>query len=118
MQTTINAVAREPEEKVTITAKLMNHLIEQNYQLGVQEGRDHAEVIQLGDSNYGATVSSIQAVEFKSFQALRAAIRSKRYRRNGENPGQAFMWTCELMHIHHGDYSKVAILKCATHYDI
>jgi hypothetical protein len=96
----------------------MIRLMEDQYQRGYEEGKREATRIALGGSNYGATRSALIAVEFTSFQALRACISSKRHRREGDNPGQAYLWTCELIHIHHNDYNKVAILKCATHYDI
>ena len=88
------------------------------YAEGVERGKEEATRIQLGESNYGATQSAIIAVEFSSLSQLKDEIRSRRDRRHGDNPGQAYLWTCELIHIHHGDYSSVALLKCATHWDI
>jgi hypothetical protein len=88
------------------------------YARGLDEGGERATRIQLGESNYGATHSAIVAFEFTSFLALRDTIRDRRDRRHGDNPGHAYLWTCELIHIHHNDYSKVALLKCGTHYDV
>jgi hypothetical protein len=88
------------------------------YERGYNDGKAMASIIHLGESNYGATQSSIVAFEFTSFLALRDAIRDRRDRRHGDNPGHAYLWTCELIHIHHNDYSKVALLKCGTHYDV
>lgn len=90
----------------------IEHLIDAAYERG------RREATQLGESSYGATHSSIVLVPFTSFQVLRHDIRVRRHRRSGDNPGQAYMWTCELLHIHHNDYDKVAVLKCSTHYDI
>jgi hypothetical protein len=88
------------------------------YACGFDDGQAQATRIDLGDSNYGATRSAIIAFEFTSFMALRDAIRDRRDRTYGDRPGHAYLWTCELIHIHHGDYSKVALLKCGTHYDV
>lgn len=97
---------------------LMKQLVNRNFQLGYEEGKRNATAIALGESNYGATQSAFVAIEFTSFSELRRAIRDRRSRRHGDNPGQAYLWTCELIAIHHSDYNKVALLKCATHYDI
>ena len=88
------------------------------YDRGFEHGKQEASRIDLGESNYSATRSAIIAVEFKSFSELRDIIRSHRDRRYGDNPGHAYLWTCELIHIHHNDYNKIALLKCATHWDI
>ena len=88
------------------------------YQRGYEDGRAEATRIALGESSYGATQSSIIAVEFTGLRELIDHIRSRRDRRHGDNPGHAYLWTCELIHIHHGDASSVALLKCATHYDV
>lgn len=82
------------------------------------DGRRSANSIDLGDSSYGAVRTSVVAVEFTSFLELRRRIRGNRYSRRGDNPGQAYLWTCDLIHIHHGDDSKVALLRCSTCYDI
>ena len=106
------------DERVTLPGKVLNDLIERNYQLGHDRGLAGATRIALGESNYGATQSAVVAVEFSSLSQLKEEIRSRRDRRHGDNPGHAYLWTCELIHIHHNDYSKVALLKCATHWDI
>lgn len=85
---------------------------------GFELGKNGATRIQLGESNYGATQSSLLALPFTSFKELRDEIRARRDRIYGDRPGMAYLWTCELIHIHHDDYGKVALLKCATHWDI
>ena len=98
---------------------MMHHAYNDHaYAAGVEDGKRQASSIQLGESNYGATQSRIIAVEFESLSQLKDEIRSRRDRRHGDNPGQAYLWTCELIHIHHNDHNKVALLKCATHWDI
>jgi hypothetical protein len=99
------------------TDALMN-LISQQYDRGVRDGENNATRIALGSSNYDATQSAIVAVEFTSFLELRQTIRANNHRTYSDNPGSAYMWTCDLIHIHHNDYNKVALLKFATHYDI
>lgn len=85
---------------------------------GIEEGRRLATAISLGESGYGSTQSAIVSLEFTSFKALREEIRGRRWHRSGDNPGQCFGGTCELLYIHHGDYSKVAVLKTATLWDV
>ena len=82
------------------------------------QGQLEAKSIQLGESSYGATNSAVVAFEFKKLSELKEFIRSRRYRRGGDNPGQVYMWSCELIHIHTTDWSKVALLICSTHRDI
>jgi len=91
---------------------------EREFERGRERGRAEATRITLGESNYGATRSAIIAFEFTSFMALRDYIRERRDHIHGDRPGMAYLWTCELIHIHHNDYNKIALLKCATHYDI
>jgi len=91
---------------------------DQAYAAGIEDGKQQATRISLGESNYGATQSAIIAIEFTSFQELRHEIRARRDRSYGDRPGMAYLWTCELIHIHHNDYNKVALLKCATHWDV
>lgn len=91
---------------------------DREFERGYEAGRHAATRISLGESNYGATQSAIIAFEFKTLRQLINEIRSHRDRRHGDNPGHAYLWTCELIHIHHNDYNKVALLKVATHYDI
>ena len=72
------------------------------------------------EQSYGATQSRDHC-RWSSSHSLRElidTIRSHRDRRHGDNPGMAYLWTCELIHIHHNDYNKIALLKCATHWDI
>lgn len=83
-----------------------------------EKGRQEATSISLGESSYGATRSALVAYEFKGLRDLIDAIRDRRWRRHGDNPGQAYMGTCELIHIHTTDWGKVALLVCAIHYDI
>jgi hypothetical protein len=107
---------------MTATAKIetdwMTKLLSAERDRGIAEGMQLATSISLGDSGYGSAQSSIVCFEFTSFAALRAAIRSRRWHRGGENPGQCFGGTCDLLHIHHGDYSKIAVLKTATLWDV
>ena len=98
--------------------RLIDEQYKRGYERGIEEGQHTATRISLGESNYGATVSALIAFEFTSFLALRDTIRDRRDRHYGDNPGCAYLWTCELIHIHHNDHNKVAILKCATHYDV
>jgi hypothetical protein len=76
------------------------------------------EAIGLPESSYGATQSALVVLTFEKLSTLKEYIRIRRWRRYGENPGQAYMGSCELVAIHHGDYEKAAVLKCSTHYDI
>ena len=93
-------------------------LVDHAYAMGKEDGLQQATRISLGESNYGATQSALVAIEFTSFQELRHEIRARRDHTRGDRPGMAYLWTCELIHIHHNDYNKVALLKCATHWDI
>lgn len=92
--------------------------IEQEKERAYHRGLREAQSIQLGESGYGSTHSAYVCVEFKGFQELRNAIRDRRWERRGDNPGQAYMGTCELIHLHRSDYGRTALLLCATHYDI
>lgn len=79
---------------------------------------DQSGGIPLNESSYGARQSAIIVVTFTSFLELRNAIRARRWRRSGENPGQVYGGDCELLHIHHGDFGREAVLKCSTLWDI
>jgi hypothetical protein len=84
-----------------------------------ERGKAEATSIALGYSGYGSCDSAIVAVPFTSFLGLRNAIRDRRWRRYGDNPGQAFAGNCKLLMIHHGDDKlNVAILLCSTSYDV
>ena len=96
----------------------LNPQLDAVYDQGFEAGQHHASRITLGESSYGATQSALVAVEFTSFQALREEIRARRDHIRGDRPGMAYLWTCEVIHIHHNDYNKVAILKFAKHWDI
>lgn len=74
--------------------------------------------IQLDESSYGACRSAYVLVTFKSLSELTRQIRDRRWRRHGDNPGQAYMGSCKLVHIHTSDYGKTALLLCSTSYDI
>lgn len=77
----------------------------------------HAEATSLPESSYGATRSAVVLVHFTSFLELRRDIRSRRWY-SYRGPGQVYQGTCGVIHIHHGDYGKCAVLVCSTHYDI
>lgn len=83
-----------------------------------ERGLQSATGINLGESGYGSTHSAVVAIEFKKLSELKSVIRDRRWRRYGDNPGQAFMGTCELIYIHTTDWGKTTLLICATHYDI
>ena len=103
---------------MAIRAMSLDKLFAREYERGVEVGKREATAIGLGESSYGATQSAVVAVEFTSLRDLIGKIRERRSRRSGDNPGQAYLWTCDLIHIHHSDYNHVALLKVATHYDI
>jgi hypothetical protein len=95
----------------------IDQLIAMERQRAYDQGRDAATM--LPESSYGATQSRVVTFGFTSFKALRDQIRMHQGRREGcELAGQVYMWSCKLIHIHHGDYEKCAILICSTHWDI
>jgi hypothetical protein len=100
------------------TLEAMTRLVDQAYENGKRDGKREAHAIHLPESSYGATQSAIVAVPFRGLRSLIDQIYSRRDYRHGDNPGMAYMWTCELIHIHHGDYESIALLKCGAHYDI
>jgi hypothetical protein len=78
-----------------------------------------ATAISLPESGYGSAQWAVVAVEFTGLRSLIDQIRARQWRRFGDNPGCAYMGTAKLIHIHRGDnHQNVALLKCATYYDI
>lgn len=88
-------------------------------QRGYERGKQDATAISLGYSGYGSCDSAVVAVPFTGFLELRNAIRNRRWRRHGDNPGQAFAGNCKLLMIHKGDDGpRIAVLLCSTSYDV
>lgn len=108
----------EEQKTITISERLLNGLMADAEARGLRNGLEQATAIQLGESSYGAVRSAVIVIDFTSFQALRREIRNRRWYRSGDNPGQAYRGGCELIAIHHGDYSKQAIAIVSTAYDI
>ncbi len=100
----------------------LTKLIETERERAYDRGLQEATSIRLGETSYGACHSAIVAVEFNGFLDLRNQIRGRRWRRYGDNPGQAYMGSCELIMIHRSDWHTAgrgtAVLLCSTSYDI
>lgn len=94
--------------------------VEQLIKLNVQKAENDLwdELTALPESSYGAVQSRVELFRFTSFKALRERIRNGSYRIDGERPGQIYAASVKLIHIHHGDYSKCAVMIRSTHRDI
>lgn len=101
-----------------MTKSALETLIENEMAKEFNRGLREARSIDLGESSFGATRSAVVAIEFKKLSEIKNEIRDRRWRREGDNPGQAYLGSCELIHIYSGDYGKVGLLLCSTSYDI
>lgn len=90
------------------------------YQKGLADGHEQVVAIRLAESNYGATQSAVSVLRGKSREEVRKKCDEFRWRKNGENPGQIYMSTCEVVRAprktEENDWEAIVII--ATHRDI
>lgn len=75
--------------------------------------------IDLDESSYGATSSAVIVIRAPTRRALTRLVRDRNFRYAGDNPGQAYAWSCKLLRAiksDSGDWQGICI--SSTHFDI
>lgn len=88
-----------------------------------QTARNQAELqfrayLDVTPRCYGETVSSVCVFRAESMLELRKQIRDRRWRKNGDNPGQRFAQSCELLKVIRGDSGFNAVAIVSNHFDV
>lgn len=100
---------------VEATAKYIERVKADAY----EEGQLNATSISLGDFGYGSQRSSIVVKEFTSFLELRRWLKTYRWRRGGDNPGQLYSQGSELIRLYRTDEGSVKAVACiSSYYDV
>lgn len=77
----------------------MTPLLQQKYDQGVEYGRQTATSIDLGTTSYGACHSAVIVLTSKSRRGLTKMVKERNWRREGDNPGQVYGGTCNLIRV-------------------
>lgn len=94
-------------------------LLQQKYDEGVMEGRRTAECIDLGETSYGACHSAVIVLVAKTRKELQGMVAERNWRRNGDNPGQVYANTCQIIRIFRNDDKQwIGICIASTLRDI
>lgn len=90
------------------------------YNRGLEDGKEQVTSIRLAESNYGATQSVVAVIRGKSREEVRQKCAELRWRKDGENPGQIYMGTCDIVRAprktEENDWEAIVIIS--THRDI
>ena len=110
------ATTTPEEERFNVTAKFLDSLIERTKNDAFESGKHAATAIHLAD-DYDVN-SWLTTITAPSRNALRRAVADRRWRREGDNPGAAYLGTCEVLRIirRNGEWSAMVI--GSTHYDV
>jgi hypothetical protein len=114
-------VATIEAETVTMRVALMESLMLAEFNRGIQQGIEQgkSEVTSFDISDDCGTRSAVHVLQAKTRRQLSKEIASRNYRRNGDNPGQAFLWTCKLLRAYrNGDGTWQGVCVSSVHYDI
>lgn len=68
--------------------------------------------------NYGEISSSLCVMRAETMLELRRKIRDRRWRRNGDNPGQQYSQSCELLKVVNNGAEYTAITIVSNHFDV
>jgi hypothetical protein len=113
------AMAEKKEETFTLRASFIESLLKLERDKGFSEGVHSATSVRLPDTSYGACHSAVVVKSFKSFLEMRRWLKSYRWRYGGDNPGQLYAQSSELLYIMRGDDNEIcAIAIVSNYYDI
>lgn len=73
----------------------------------------------LPEASYGATHASVVVLTGTSMLELRRQVRDRRWRRYGDNPGQAYAGSCDVVAVWRGDQDAlgwVYLIRRARHF--
>ena len=73
--------------------------------------------IAFNDGDYGSP-SYVVVLTADTWLALRDRIRERRWRRNGDNPGQMYAMDCKLLHVAKTDAGPSAVCLVTQYYDV
>lgn len=94
-------------------------ILEQAEQRGFHRGLQSATAIQLGETGYGSGQHAVIVITAKSRRELSRKVNACKWRKYGDNPGQAFMGDCVLLRALRNDYGTwEGICISSTHWDI
>lgn len=115
------AAQAAPAEQVTMSVKLMESLLKLEadaaFERGAIEGMNRVTSLSLND-DCGVN-SAVHILHAKTRRALSAEIKTRNYRRDGDNPGQAFLWTCKLLRaFRNQDGSWQGVCVSSVYYDV
>ena len=123
--TDINAVVAAAtdtsSEMITVRSAFIDVLMSRQFELGKERGeaigRANAKSLDISD-DYG-TSRAVHMIHAKTRKALSQEVKSRNSRRSGDNPGQAFLWTCELLRaFRNSDGTWQGVCVSATYYDV
>lgn len=85
------------EERIeAVTMRIVRHA-KAEYERGVEAGKLQATSIYLGEFGYGSAQSAVTVLEAKSRRELSRMVKDLNWRREGDNPGQQYGHTCQLI---------------------
>jgi hypothetical protein len=86
---------------------------------GELHGYQNATSISLGETGYGSGHHAVFVLRSSSKAMIRRNVKERHWRREGDNPGQAYMGTCEILRWHRDDSGEwTAICLGSTYYDV
>jgi hypothetical protein len=107
----------EPEEeKFLVRGVFIEALMRREFERGYSEATADCRSIKLGE-DYG-TSSAVVVIEAVSRRALTRAVDALRWRREGDNPGQAYCGTAKLLHRRQIGSHWQGVVLVTTHYDV
>lgn len=110
----------DANEQVTMRVALMESLLKAEFNRGLRQGYDQgmAECSALDLDWSPETVSSVFILRAKSRRALSRMVAERNSRRSGDNPGMAYLWTCELLRAYRRNGEWCGVCVASTHYDV
>lgn len=117
IENTVAAVTAADAETITVRVKLIESLMSKEFERGRLQGKSEATALDISD-DYG-TSSAVHMLTAKTRRDLSRQVRDRNSRRSGDNPGQAFLWTCKLLRAYrnaNGTWQGVCV--SSTHYDV
>lgn len=80
--------------------------------------REARAYLDVTGRNYGETQSSVVILRAETFAALRQMLRDRRWRRFGDNPGQLYAQSCELLKLIRAESEWIGVCIVSNHYDV
>jgi hypothetical protein len=113
--------ATAPEKTITIRESFLDKQIadlsKREYERGFKAGQNAARSIAM--DIHSDTSAAIVVLQSDSRAGLSRLVKDRNSRRSGDNPGQAYLWTCELLRAYrttNGGWEGVCMSR--TYYDI